>query len=1470
MPTLHRTKSWSIRPLSILWLLCACVNEDALPGLAARDAREGAQQTTAPTASQSSVPSATTSGDTEVSAALTQEYFDAQSDDYNRVVTAGLGGLEAKADLNIHLSRRALALQENQRQENERKQREEAQQAREDEKAQQAFQAKAQKRLRGHYKKHFQYIAPLFGARRPIDAFYTQLAIVERSVVQAVEEAAMRKQGEQKQIEEKSQPDSKVVVTRSDQGVRQQHLEAYSQLYKIKQHIAPETLFAPREGKDGKTVLVLGAAGIGKTVFCQWLAHRWACNEEQGRAQKDQWYAGKFEAVYVLPVRNLKQDKYNDRMKLRGRPNLETAIVQECLDGKRLGDEDFEDYVRYVREQLKYRSEKVLLVLDGLDERNQVCEPIVAQAQTRGEHAYRLWLSRPYAVDRATGEQALLVENIGFNSQQIRNYVRRYYRESIPASEYKEEKHITSLSTEQKQPTSAAKELITFLKTHRDVHDLAQSPINLEIFCAMWAEQGEDSGEKLKAAFEKADSGSLISLYDVVRDKIWQRYKEKWCEEKFKKPSTELDDDEGPLFRQQWKEKKDLQEGLYAVLGDIALKGLAHGQVLIDNKTVEGVLAGNVYKENKETLRGMLGKSGFLRKTEGGDRYFPHLTLQEYFAGQELARLCRGGNFQEAARRLNKYKYPPQYRVMLRFMAGAVVQSGTGSEEGQDADRVGELLAMLNHSHPEWAGLQNLLFKLRLLNECVALGAITSEGIEIKHGLIRKYCIWAKQGIRADHNIQHTLERNISSLKHVLNQEQCKVVHNREYYSDAFYISAGVIALIISTITGFFSDENITSSIICFIGFFIIFSIKLTSLKAGTAPLSLTVTDAGATTFITTFVTVFWVMTQVFAKEYITTVAFVIALGLVVVRSFAAAMSFAIAGSFFFIEKLPLPIFFSGKLPFSIFFAFATAIATFGEFGLLRNSINEKESTMTDSTVVLQALLLQNNETAYRPFLDGFKDPNWRVRNHNIGVLGEFAATAPNPIKAVEDALFKAQEDTKPYVRRKAISMLGKLGQAAARRSEAALCQRCLQTVLNTAQQDQAPQVRCVALGELPALFAAVAQHLDSKTAEQHLDTLLGIVKQDKAASHQNHKTLVQRFRKMIIKIGKIIRRDKGVTKEEVRTAAIHALHTSLPAIVTPISSAIFEKCLETLLTVAKDKNSGVYQAAAQATAAAIQAFPQHVHTASRVEQFTGLLASEHPGERCAAVAGLLVLANVTEDIKEKAALSEQSFKALQQQITDDKDYDVRSFAIARLGELAAAVPEYKQAIGGLLLTATSDSHAQVRSAAITALGPINDAKQVGAIRTALLKATSSRDATVREAAARALGARIQAGECLDRECLQALLTLSRDWFSSTREAAMEALNGLTTKQLIEGYCGGIDHKVLVSHIRGRLCAQPLVDTPIPGSSDKCQLTLYEQVGSTITWEQAPKARVKQLKDKIQAQNPVQSWSAYLWSWVGY
>ncbi|MEL6539169.1 MAG: sister chromatid cohesion protein PDS5 [Bacteroidota bacterium] len=579
-----------------------------------------------------------------------------------------------------------------------------------------SFPAKALQSLRGYYREHYATIPSCFSDHKvwPISNSCTQLAAIARADID---------------------------VSGEDQ-IQDRLPQSYESIRALKRDIKLERLFEAQKLSDGvrvvpKKIFLVGRAGIGKTTLCHKLAYLWSIGK---------WYNDKFEAVYILPVRNLKQKKYNGA-NLKSQRNLETAIAQECYNGASLSDRAFKQLTEHINEQLARRSAKVLIVLDGLDERSGACEEIISQAKNRGKETSRLWVSRPYGAEEAQrvveeDKETLLVEHVGLNTKQIEAYIKTYF---------KDEKQSQGLQE--------------FLPKQTAMRGTTHVPINLQILCALWADTKDEK------AFQQATSGSIAGLYDALCNCVWKR-----CEAC------------GVTFP-----KNEEKEVLYQALGKVALAGLHKGALLIGQQVVDEAIAQSDYKE--EALRTLLKDSGFLRETESQEHYFLHLTFQEYFAGKELARQFLSLDEEEqkaAVTFLHKNQFKSHYQMTLLFMAGEL-----GKRQG--AKGAARLLEALQGSpEEEMVGFQRLLLQLRCFNELVRSVDAPMAQLESQYDLTKQLVAWARQGLKYIRKNLHDMSLHRAVVSN-LSYMQPLLVDVAQVYvqavGDEYVCEAGVNAL---------------------------------------------------------------------------------------------------------------------------------------------------------------------------------------------------------------------------------------------------------------------------------------------------------------------------------------------------------------------------------------------------------------------------------------------------------------------------------------------------------------------------------------------------------------------------------------------------------------------------------------------------------------------------------------------------
>ncbi|MEL6539727.1 MAG: hypothetical protein AAFP93_03085, partial [Bacteroidota bacterium] len=211
---------------------------------------------------------------------------------------------------------------------------------------------------------------------------------------------------------------------------------------------------------------------------------------------------------------------------------------------------------------------------------------------------------------------------------------------------------------------------------------------------------------------------------------------------------------------------------LYRDLGMIALEGLKQGQLLLgadildvmlqtrtqeaveDEAQEEGIEhEEEIYDEEKEyaevdedeytEVRSQLVKSGFvqaLSDTEDKELYFLHLTFQEYFAGRQLARQWLSEcpkERQKAEACILKNKDKPHYHVMLTFMAGEIFKR----QQILGLQKLLQLLGVDNADSPghPLQDLQNLLLRLRCVNECMGIDGTIIKSLDKEFALSEQF-----------------------------------------------------------------------------------------------------------------------------------------------------------------------------------------------------------------------------------------------------------------------------------------------------------------------------------------------------------------------------------------------------------------------------------------------------------------------------------------------------------------------------------------------------------------------------------------------------------------------------------------------------------------------------------------------------------------------------------------------------------
>ena len=471
---------------------------------------------------------------------------------------------------------------------------------------------------------------------------------------------------------------------KNEAGDREDQLaKHHERLEWAKTPIALEDLFKKRSIKSDEPkqeihkVLLTGDLGTENTILSKKLAYEWS----QGK------WGQEFEAVYLLPVRNLQQGTYDNTL-YRREETLPTAIVNNCFTPPS-EKSAYKRLRNHIKEELKKPT--TLVILDGLDERTRASQTLLSQAQ-EGNHKL-LMLSRPYGIETERRLADIEIEHAGFNEEQLKAYV----QQEVPDGKL-------------------AEELLGYIQKHENIRAIVHVPVNLQILCALWQDERYGVGR------QELQQGSLSSLYRLFTQFILKRYTKKWG----------LADEN--------------EEELFDTLGQIALAALEQGEILVSPGLVHQCAKQDKLKAKLKDAGFLLFQS-----IEGKFYQFPHLTFQEYFAGRWLAcQFIAGGTARDKVREfLTSHKYAPQYERTLSFLAGEVSKQISEQPQEQQHSTLQQLMELVNAAPVEVVGVQQARLQVCFLEAwlCLVSSKKDEASLKAKFIVLDRLQDWFKKGI---------------------------------------------------------------------------------------------------------------------------------------------------------------------------------------------------------------------------------------------------------------------------------------------------------------------------------------------------------------------------------------------------------------------------------------------------------------------------------------------------------------------------------------------------------------------------------------------------------------------------------------------------------------------------------------------------------------------------------------------------
>ena len=372
------------------------------------------------------------------------------------------------------------------------------------------------------------------------------------------------------------------------------------------------------KGSRGKArmVLVEGSPGIGKTTFCLKIANDWVRN-----AIPKKYDFPVFKLMLLLKCRDMDGDVMQA---------IDDQLLPEDIPEKK--KKELLDYIWDEKKQ-----EKILIILDGLDELPQKAEQFVDKLLRRKvlPHCSVLATSRQEkGIEIRQGHAFdILLQINGFTIEDASEYIRKHFRTVGQVDLLKGERLIQAIQEN------------TFLQA------LRRYPLNLLLLCIIF----EDHEGKLPS--------NCTKLYQIIYCCLLRRF----CS----KNDMEVDKDDDKALEERF-------EDSMLLLGELAWRCLVQER--------PSFLQEELYKLEKvrksgrgvsAARMGLVFLEASVKKLNPKHEYhFLHRTFQEFLAGAYLVQLMKGNisnfdNFQ-----FNKTDVTTKYRQVFLFVAGILGKDG--------------------------------------------------------------------------------------------------------------------------------------------------------------------------------------------------------------------------------------------------------------------------------------------------------------------------------------------------------------------------------------------------------------------------------------------------------------------------------------------------------------------------------------------------------------------------------------------------------------------------------------------------------------------------------------------------------------------------------------------------------------------------------------------------------------------------
>ncbi|MBS0648003.1 MAG: NACHT domain-containing protein [Verrucomicrobia bacterium] len=391
----------------------------------------------------------------------------------------------------------------------------------------------------------------------------------------------------------------------------------YEAQFKSKEPIKLDLLFEYTSLKDSseKRALILGAAGVGKSTLCQYIAYRWSTEQ----------FWPQYQALFWIKLRYLTENFYP---KNKTYTAYDLLVGQLLQDGKSLLTEDYQSLL-----QDKQFRDKVLLILDGDDELPSEIERGEGHLSSAFENLKKLFphvliTSRPQTVSFGDKPAKATLELIGFDQESIDKYIADFFADPKFAI--------------------AKKNLRSYFDRVPLLNSLAHIPMNLAILCRLFRE------EKNAEEFSSPDLFlTTSSLYREITN--W------FCKRFLLRPGV-CKSQKADILRDFHPHDLDEIAPIFKSLKLIAWEAMKKNQLYLTESEISTCFV-------KFKLHINQNKNFGLFKIDQNIGSFIHLTFQEYLAALYLADLYLL-NLIEGQRFIAKHKFTPRYALIFWMAAG--------------------------------------------------------------------------------------------------------------------------------------------------------------------------------------------------------------------------------------------------------------------------------------------------------------------------------------------------------------------------------------------------------------------------------------------------------------------------------------------------------------------------------------------------------------------------------------------------------------------------------------------------------------------------------------------------------------------------------------------------------------------------------------------------------------------------------